>query len=145
MLHQEWCQSTSWKKFNFKSVSCSTQDSIRFLQMFCMSVLLLSGGIGSEWKCCNSPLSVAKMLDIQVWIQLKSSLAWQWPICALHKHSHSLVKTKPNDSMHAKANMAISQMSHFVNLADWQQLRGVEIRLTLWPITHEIWWGPTKC
>ena len=36
-------------------------DSIGHLKTLCMSVLSLSGGIESEWKCCNSPLSVVKI------------------------------------------------------------------------------------
>ena len=44
----------------------SAQDSIDRLQMLCMSVLLLSGVVESELKCCSSPLSVEKMLGVRV-------------------------------------------------------------------------------
>lgn len=37
-------------------------DSNAHLKMLCLSVLLLSGGIESEWKSCSSRLSVEKML-----------------------------------------------------------------------------------
>ena len=43
-LPQERCRSTSWKKFNFKSVSCSWHR-ILHLQTLCMSILSLSGGV----------------------------------------------------------------------------------------------------
>ena len=38
------------------------QDSIGRLKTLCMSVLSLSGGMESEWKCCNSLLSVGNRL-----------------------------------------------------------------------------------
>ena len=37
-----------------------TQDSIGCLKTLCMSVLMLSGGVESEWKSCRSPLSIKK-------------------------------------------------------------------------------------
>ena len=49
-----------------------TQDSIGHLQILCLSILLPSGGIESEWKRCSSPLSTEKMLGVCVWIQLKA-------------------------------------------------------------------------
>ena len=36
-----------------KGFTRMTHDSIDHLKTFCMSVLLLSGGVGSEWKCCR--------------------------------------------------------------------------------------------
>ena len=42
------------------------QDSIGCLKTLCMSVLSLSGGMESEWKCCSSPLSLEKTFSIQV-------------------------------------------------------------------------------
>ena len=43
-----------------------THDSIGHLKTLCMSVLLLSGGIESEWKGCSSPLSIEKTLSARV-------------------------------------------------------------------------------
>ena len=70
----------SWKKLTSKSgLTLMTQDYIGRVQMLCMSVLLMSGGTESERKRCNSPLSVEKMLNVHVWIQLKG--------CQLHAFS----------------------------------------------------------
>ena len=41
-----------------------TQDSIGHLKTLCMNVLLLSGGMESEWKSCTSLLSVKKTLSV---------------------------------------------------------------------------------
>ena len=55
------------KMFSFKSVSRSfmTQSSIGRLKTLCMSILSLSGGVESEWKCCSSLLSIEKCVAFE--------------------------------------------------------------------------------
>ena len=77
-LSQEWCHSMSWNKFSFKNFSCSWHDSVGHVKTLCMSILLLSGCVESEWKHCSSLLTVEKTLSIQVWIQLKECGMGPW-------------------------------------------------------------------
>ena len=41
-----------------------TNDSFGHLKMLCMIILLLSGGVESEWEYCSSLLSIGKILSI---------------------------------------------------------------------------------
>ena len=53
------------KKFQLQEhFMLMTQDSIGHLKTLCMSVLLLRGGMESEWKSCSSSHGVEKVLNI---------------------------------------------------------------------------------
>ena len=47
-----------------------TQDSAGHLKTLCISILLLSDGVESEWKHCSSTSCVEKTISVWVWIQL---------------------------------------------------------------------------
>ena len=99
----------------------TTQDFIGHLKTLCMSILLLSSGVESEWKPYSSPLSVEKMLAF--WYESSFSISGPtMPLCsglemgALKKELHP----KPKLSMFCALSKKL-RMNVFIRVGSRHQ------------------------